>query len=191
MSTFRAPDQASAALSGAAAIATPAALPCVLDIEASGFGRGSYPIEVGFVLPDGSAYCSLIRPDVSWTHWDCAAERLHGISRALLQRRGRSTAEVASALNARLAGREVYCDNWAHDYTWLARLFDAADLQPAFHLRHLRELLSEAAATGFDDARRAVAHGLQLQRHRASSDARLLQLSVARAWEQVGASRML
>ena len=32
----------------------------VLDIEASGFGRGSYPIEIGFVLPDGNG-ASMIR----------------------------------------------------------------------------------------------------------------------------------
>jgi hypothetical protein len=159
-----------------------AALPCVLDIEASGFGRGSYPIEIGFVLPDGTAYCSLIRPDESWTHWDDAAERIHGISRALLQRHGRSAVAVAADLNERLAGREVYCDNWAHDYAWLARLFDLADAQPAFHLRHLRELLSETAVARFDRARDEVALGLRLQRHRASSDARVLQLSVARVW---------
>lgn len=161
---------------------TTVTLPCVLDIEASGFGRGSYPIEVGVVLPDGTAYCSLIRPEASWTHWDCAAERVHGISRAVLERRGRGAPEVAAELNARLAGRDVYCDNWAHDYAWLARLFDSASNRPAFHLRHLRELLSEEAAAGFDEARDAVARSLQLQRHRASSDARLLQLSVARVW---------
>ena len=28
-------------------------VPAVLDIEASGFGRDSFPVEVGFVLPDG------------------------------------------------------------------------------------------------------------------------------------------
>src|SRR3954468_2528729 len=81
-----------------------AALPCVIDIEASGFGRGSYPIEIGFVLPDGTAYCTLIVPDESWTHWDGDAERIHGISRALLQRHGRSASEVANELNQRLAG---------------------------------------------------------------------------------------
>ena len=27
--------------------------PCVLDMEASGFGRHSYPVEVGVALPDG------------------------------------------------------------------------------------------------------------------------------------------
>lgn len=158
------------------------ALPCVLDIEASGFGRGSYPIEIGFVLPDGTAYCSLILPDASWTHWDDDAERVHGISRSLLQRHGRSTREIAGELNHRLAGRTVYCDNWAHDYAWLARLFESADTSPSFKLRHLRELMSENAAELFDDTRDIVARNLQLRRHRASSDARVLQLSLAKVW---------
>jgi hypothetical protein len=158
-----------------------AALPCVLDIEASGFGRGSYPIEVGVVLPDGSAYCTLIAPAQGWTHWDGEAERMHGISRGLLQRHGRAAGEVAGELNRRLAGRQVYCDNWAHDFPWLARLYDAAGVQPSFRLRHLRELLDEPAAARFDDARDGVARSLDLRRHRASSDARVLQLSVGRA----------
>lgn len=163
-------------------------LPCVLDIEASGFGRGSYPIEIGFVLPDGSAYCSLIVPDAAWTHWDGDAERLHGISRALLRRHGRDVREVASELNHRLDGRTVYCDNWAHDYAWLARLFESADTVPTFRLRHLRELMSESAAERFDAAREVVERNLHLRRHRASSDARVLQLSVARVWRNGGSS---
>jgi hypothetical protein len=160
----------------------PAALPCVLDIEASGFGRGSYPIEIGFVLPDGTAYCTLIVPDEGWTHWDGDAERVHGISRSLLQRHGRSAHEVAQELNQRLAGRTVYCDNWAHDYAWLARLFESAAISPTFKLRHLRELMNENAAERFDNAREIVARSLQLRRHRASSDARVLQLSLASVW---------
>ena len=160
-----------------------ATLPCVLDIEASGFGRGSYPIEIGFVLPDGTAYCTLILPDLAWTHWDGDAERVHGISRSLLRRHGRSPHEVALELNHRLDGRTVYCDNWAHDYAWLARLFESADISPSFKLRHLRELMSENAAERFDDTRDIVARNLQLRRHRASSDARVLQLSVAKVWK--------
>lgn len=166
----------------------PGALPCVLDIEASGFGRGSYPIEIGFVLPDGTAYCTLIQPDTDWTHWDGEAERVHGISRTLLERHGRSPAQVALELNARLDGRDVYSDNWAHDYAWLARLFESAELSPRFHLRHLRELLDEREVEHFDDTRAAVARELQLRRHRASSDARVLQMSVARAWRDGAAA---
>ena len=53
-----------------------ASLPCVLDIEAPGFGRRSYPIEVGYLLPDGRAACMLVRPATGWTHWDETAERV-------------------------------------------------------------------------------------------------------------------
>ena len=64
-----------------AASPTATALPTVLDIEASGFGRDSYPIEIGYVLPDGSGYCTLVHPEAAWTHWDPQAQRLHGITR--------------------------------------------------------------------------------------------------------------
>ena len=77
--------------------------PTVIDVEASGFGKGSYPIEVGFVLPDGRGDCMLIRPGPQWRHWDVAAERLHHISRALLEERGRPARDVAERLNAQLA----------------------------------------------------------------------------------------
>ena len=29
--------------------------PIMLDVEASGFGRGSYPIEIGLAFPDGTS----------------------------------------------------------------------------------------------------------------------------------------
>jgi len=43
--------------------------------------------------------------------------------------------------------------------------------------------MSENAAERFDDTRDIVARNLQLRRHRASSDARVLQLSVAKVWK--------
>jgi hypothetical protein len=48
--------------------------PPVLDIEASGFGRDSFPIEVGYVLGNSESFCCLIRPAPEWTHWDATAE---------------------------------------------------------------------------------------------------------------------
>ena len=71
--------------------------PAFLDIEASGFGRDSYPIEIGFVLSDGEAWCTLVRPESGWTHWDPAAEALHGITRDLALRHGRPPVDVARA----------------------------------------------------------------------------------------------
>ena len=158
----------------------PMEAPAVLDLEASGFGRGSYPIEVGFVAPRGGPFCSLIQPLPEWQHWDDAAEALHGISRELLARCGKPAIWVAAELNRRLAGQTVYCDGWAHDYSWLARLFDAADLQPAFRLQDLRVLLSEDEAQRWQRITQQVRSEQQLARHRASTDARVLQLALLR-----------
>lgn len=154
--------------------------PTVIDIEASGFGRGSYPIEVGYVLPDGRCYCTLIRPEPGWEHWDGAAERLHGISRDLLRDHGRAAADVSRHLNEALAGQTVYTDGWNNDYTWLAVLFDAANLQPSFRLENLRQLLDEDEAGRWHDTKRNVESTQACHRHRASSDARVLQCTLLR-----------
>lgn len=161
-------------------------LPCVIDIEASGFGPGSYPIEVGYVLPDGRTRCTLVRPADGWTHWDPGAERLHGITRELLWRHGRPVQAVAAMLNGDLAGGLAYTDNWAHDYAWLARLFDAAQVAPAFRLAHLRELLDDGQAARWDRAFAAARRRLQVNRHRASNDARVVQ----RALRHLGVGAM-
>jgi len=157
--------------------------PGVLDMEASGFGRDSYPIEVGYVLPDGQTYCSLIRPLPSWTHWDPSAERVHRITQATLQSNGRDVAEVAQHLNDQLRGQVMYCDGWAHDYPWLAALFEAAQMTPSFRLENLRVLLTEREAAYWDILKRQVAKELHMQRHRASADAKLLQRTLMRLRE--------
>lgn len=154
--------------------------PTVVDVEASGFGRNSYPIEVGFVLPNGHAYCTLIRPEAHWTHWDAQAEATHHIPRALILQRGLPVPEVARAINAQLAGQTVYSDGWANDYSWLGALFDAADLSPAFRLENLRALLDEQQADQWHTVKAQVSSERGVQRHRASADARLLQLTLLR-----------
>ncbi len=154
--------------------------PAVLDIEASGFGQHSYPIEVGFVLPDGETYCSLIRPAPGWTHWDAGAERVHRISRQTVQVHGRDAREVALLMNERLHGLTLYCDGWAHDYVWLNVLFEAAGLTPSFKLDNLRALLTEREAPFWAIVKKQVAIEMRLQRHRASSDAKILQRTLMR-----------
>ncbi|MDB6001543.1 MAG: hypothetical protein JWP52_3242 [Rhizobacter sp.] len=154
--------------------------PGILDLEASGFGRDSYPIEIGYVLSNGETFCSLIRPAEGWTHWDPSAEQVHRISRATTLRHGRTAADIARDLNQRLAGQTLYCDAWAHDYTWLNVLYEEADMSPSFKLGHLRVLLTEKEAARWDGLKLEVEHELKLERHRASSDARLLQVTLIR-----------
>lgn len=148
---------------------------CTLDIEASGFGLGSFPIEVGFVRDDGHSWCTLIRPEPGWTHWDTDAARVHGIERAALARHGRAATDVARTLNDALAGRTVYCDGWAHDYAWLAVLYEAAGAVPSFRLESVWRLLDERQQPVLAPALQRVRHDTGLVRHRASGDARALQ----------------
>ena len=161
--------------------------PAILDMEASGFGKYSYPIEVGYALPDGQTYCTLIQPAPEWTHWDASAEALHRIPRSAVLQHGRDVKDVAQHLNEQLRGRTLYCDGWANDYTWLAALFDAAGKRPAFKLDNLRALLNEREAATWHGVKEQVARELSLQRHRASSDARVLQLTLQRVRAQTSA----
>lgn len=166
-------------------------IPAILDVEASGLGRGSYPIEVGFVLPEGFSHCLLIRPQDDWESWDPAAEQLHGLSRAQLLLRGLPVRQVAQALNQQLGGMTVYSDAWGNDQTWLALLFDRADMVPMFRLQTLRALLSEAQLRLWTSTKLAVTRELALGRHRASNDARILQRTFLRTLELAGEKSVL
>lgn len=158
----------------------PDAIPTILDVEASGFGRGSYPIEIGFVLADQRSHCLLIKPDPEWCMWDAGAERLHGIQREHLQQRGVEIKTAAHVLNNALRGQTVYSDAWGNDQSWLALLFEYAGFLPAFKLQTLRALLSDAQLALWQPTKLAVIKELALGRHRASNDARILQLTYLR-----------
>lgn len=149
--------------------------PIVIDIEASGFGRGSYPIEVGVVMPDGKTHCRLLRPEPDWTHWSQQAEQVHGISRDILFEHGHEVREVALFLNELLCGQVVYSDAWGNDQTWLGRLFDAVGLWPSFRLETLRVLIREDRLIFWESSKAEVLKDLNITRHRASNDALILQ----------------
>jgi hypothetical protein len=149
--------------------------PIILDIEASGFGKGSYPIEVGFALPDKSTHCYLVKPVDNWTHWNLGAAEVHGISRDILIEKGRTVNEVAEHLNHFLNGKTVYSDGWGYDMSWVALLFDCADLSMKFHIETLYTLLHDDQLVIWEKTRLHVIEDLGIQRHRASSDARIIQ----------------
>lgn len=157
---------------------TPIRRPVVIDVEASGFGPGSYPIEVGVVLEDGGCYCVLVKPEPEWTHWDPVAEKCHGLSREVLLKYGQPVTTVAHQLNTLLDGTTVYTDAWGNDASWLDLLFHHAGQRRLFKLESLRVLLPEACLPGWHDTKREVTETLNTFRHRASADARILQLAI-------------
>lgn len=152
--------------------------PAILDIEASGFGEGSYPIEIGIVLPDSDSYSFLIKPEPGWTHWDETAEKIHGISRTELEQKGRPAWDIASLLNNLLSGKKIYSDAWAHDYVWLNQLFDSARLIPRFRFDSIISLLNPAQIDSWNSEKERQFSMTQSLRHRAVTDARIIQNTV-------------
>ena len=70
----------------------------IVDIEASGLGVGSYPIEIAILL-DGVVHAWLIKPESTWTYWDEYAEEIHGITREHLLSDGLPAQQVADEIN--------------------------------------------------------------------------------------------
>ncbi|MDX1300993.1 hypothetical protein [Photobacterium sp.] len=152
-----------------------------LDFEASGLSDQSYPIEVGYSLPDGSGHSLLINPltasDV-WQHWDKYAEQeIHRISRKELELNGNQVVDVCQHLNIVLGKFEyVFCDSqW--DLFWLGRLYHSAHMRPSFTLTEVGHWLMQE--NGIERARFQLA--LEEQgpvKHRAMHDAEQIRLAI-------------
>lgn len=149
--------------------------PVILDIEASGFGAGSYPIEIGYVDSHGATWCSLVRPQSDWVHWDKKAAQLHGITRECLMTAGKEPADIVKHLNRLFSGKVIYSDAWLHDFVWLNTLCEAADIIPLFKLEDLRYRLSKQQQEYWHIAKQALLSEKSTNRHRASVDAKFLQ----------------
>lgn len=102
-----------------------------LDFEASGLHARSFPIEVGWAIPNGPSKSYLIchEPWLAQDElWDDYAERhIHHISRDMLRQFGKSPWEVVQSLEADgLRDYAVCADSVTWDQRWLYFLYDAA-----------------------------------------------------------------
>ncbi len=149
--------------------------PAVIDIEASGFGFQSYPIEVGIVLASGQRLSRLIKPLRSWTHWDSSAEALHGISRDQLLQEGYAPRVVAEELNDILSGQTVYSDAWVVDKPWIDTLFDAVKINRDFRISPIEAIFSESQIEDWDLTKKRITEESGQPIHRALNDALLIQ----------------
>jgi hypothetical protein len=154
--------------------------PIIIDVEASGFGATSYPIEVGVALDDDSKYCALIAPARSWDHWDLEAEKVHRIARDILETHGQPLQQVAQNLNTLLDGKTLYSDGWVVDKPWLSTLFYQAGMLMRFHVSPLEMILSAQQMECWHATKDALLAELSKQRHRASFDAWVIQQTYQR-----------
>ncbi|MBX2878844.1 MAG: hypothetical protein KTR32_02870 [Granulosicoccus sp.] len=150
--------------------------PSVIDVEASGFGCESYPIEVGVVLSCGKRLSMLIQPEPQWSHWDTKAQALHGLSRDLLFQSGHSAMHVAHTFNQLLKGQTVYSDAWVVDKPWIDTLFYQARVPLDFHVSPIEQIMHESQFAVWDQTKQELIAKLSnANRHRASIDAWIIQ----------------
>lgn len=152
----------------------------VVDIEASGLGSHSYPIEVGVVLGNGATYEALIKPPANWQHWDAEAEQIHGISLQTLRRKGRPLQEVCEALNTLCAGKTLYSDCWVYDSPWLTKMFAEAGVVPRFKCSPIEAILKEEHLENWGERKDEYVRSTQIVPHRALNDAIIISETLER-----------
>ena len=154
----------------------------VIDFEASGLSRQSYPIEVG--ITNGSdGYQSLIRPLPHWRHWSVEAEGIHTLSRSRLESEGDTPDHVALTLNQKLCGEVAYCDSLRWDEFWCNVLFSDCSISRRFEVRDIRELFngSDEQLEAYITTRSQLEVDTRYIPHRALDDATVIWHSLKTA----------
>lgn len=153
-----------------------------LSCVASNAGDDGYPLEVGWAFADGHGEGHWIRPPAEWLRrrhaWDSEAEAVHGLTRDFLALQGELPVNVATRMNAALAGRTLWAVDPAPGDRHLGALFAAAGLRPAFKIAATSAesaIVDLARRLGVRDEAVAWAAGVAARevpkRHRALPDA--------------------
>ncbi|MEM9013855.1 MAG: hypothetical protein AAGB02_01995 [Pseudomonadota bacterium] len=142
-----------------------------LDVEASGLGARSWPIEIGWCFLETEPVSVLIKPHEKWPleEWEKTAESLHGVSMETLIMDGQFAGDVCDQLNAALGGKRVFSDSPDWDSFWLYRLFDAAKKRQNFTLDGLGAVFSRFSPEQIDAFVEVVTAQFP-RRHRAAAD---------------------
>ncbi|WP_460049341.1 hypothetical protein [Sessilibacter sp. MAH2] len=156
----------------------------VIDFEASGLSKCSYPIKVG--ITNGLInYHSLIKPMPYWQHWSREAEAIHGISRAQLKLNGLESKQVAHTLNDFLSGQTAYCDSIQWDEFWCKILFSDNGIHQRFEIQDIKELIKtpECRLESYFDFKNKLEKTDDFTIHRALDDAQLIWLALRKTLE--------
>lgn len=139
-----------------------------MDLEASGLGPRSYPIEVAWKCgATGECDSFLINPESAygWNDWDPIAAEIHNIPRDHLIKEGISVREACKRLNQFIGDRDVISDALEFDYFWIRRLFEAGMMKPTFKMKGIDHILEGEQLIMY----RLVASA-QVRNHRAMDD---------------------
>ncbi len=153
----------------------------IMDFEASGLSKKSYPIEVG-VTNGSDSEDFLIKPMSHWTFWNADAESTHGISKSELNTKGVDSLEVVKFLNKKLNNSIVYCDSINWDGFWLNVLFSDRGITPSFKLLDIHDLLeTDHIFEKYIKAKTGLINSGAYKEHRALDDAKVIYQSLAYA----------
>lgn len=143
----------------------------IIDVEASGLGPDSYPIEIAAYDGENLSYSVLINPETAegWDHWDfIAEEEIHGISLEHLAEHGEDAFLTVIRMNKVLEGQVVYSDAVDSDGFWVRRLFDQVlDRPMTFEIRSVFELFKPEYAEDVRDIMKTLQGDIV---HRAMDD---------------------
>ena len=157
-----------------------------LDLEASSLSWNSYPIEIAWGNSLGTIQSYLISPESikEWDEWSIKSEKIHGIKRTILLKKGYSPHMICDLLAESLTNKKVYTDNPCWDSMWLYKLFQCCNKPiPHINIRHIEELLIETICPGEEKRIEKLYFCLKLQekarekvmsRHRAMVDVEYL-----------------
>lgn len=114
----------------------------LIDVEASGLMKGSFPVEVGWLVDNVFGHL-IIDPSKHWdtTRWDVDAEAMHGLSVQTLTMKGLHPVRVAARLNQSFKGKKVFSDSPEADSDWLDELHRAADVKRDYEIESVGRLL--------------------------------------------------
>lgn len=152
----------------------------LIDIEASGLGPDSYPIEIAIFDGGDLSESFLLNPETAegWDYWDPIAEEcIHKISYQSLVEEGKDVFLSIIRLNKLLEGKILYSDAVSSDGFWVDRLFDQAlDRPKTFEIRSIYSLFKPE----FEDAVRDTKEALMGEiAHRALADCKAIHQALS------------
>lgn len=145
----------------------------IIDIEASGLGSQSYPVEIAWAsAPHYEVTSHLIRPLPGWlaveSAWDRKAEKLHGLSRELLLEEGRCVYEVSEFILASFVGADLYSDSPEFDEHWLNMIIKHK--KTSFSVRDIEDIIPRTIDAATRRKTKLAAFRGSCSRHRAGTD---------------------